>query len=44
MSKSLGECVYDIYMKLQVQDWKNVFWQMFSDQMMFRENLCKTFS
>lgn len=34
MSKSLGECVYDIYTKLQAQDWKYVFWQMFSDQMM----------
>lgn len=25
MSKSLGEHIYDIYTKLQVKDWKNVF-------------------
>lgn len=25
MSKSLGKHVYDIYTKLQVGDWKNVF-------------------
>jgi len=25
MSKSLGKHVYDIYTKLQVEDWKNVF-------------------
>ena len=25
MSKSLGKHVYDIYTKLQVEDWENVF-------------------
>lgn len=35
MSKSLGKHGYDIYTKFQVQVWKNVFWQMFSDRMMF---------